>query len=173
MQSHPATKASASIHEEEATLNPASQNPPTHDAQALLAQAEEASTASVRATEPPLGFLLSLALTYAGIFSLHGIINSALWYWSLLLFLPLLVWYIYWSRKRPKSRPALKHSGKYMLGVFLMIGGMQFGNFWIPQTWLLIALKFMALFAVLITALWVMRRETITSRIKDGNEQAS
>jgi hypothetical protein len=84
-----------------------------------------------------------------------------------------LVWYIFWSRKRAKSRPALKHSGKYMLGVFVMLAGMQFGNFWIPQTWLLVALKFVALFAVLTTAFWVMRRETITSRIKDGNEQAS
>lgn len=153
-------------------MNPASQHPSTHNTEALLAQVEEASAASVSATEPPPGFLLGLALIYAGIFSLYGVIDSALWYWSLLLFLPVLGWYIYWSRKRPKSRPALKHSGKYMLGVFLMIGGMQFSNFWIPQTWLLIALKFIALLTVLLTAFWVMRRETITSRIKDGNEQA-
>ncbi|PRB69407.1 hypothetical protein [Arthrobacter sp. MYb213] len=154
-------------------MNPAAQNQPAHDAKALLAQAEEASTASVSATEPPRGLLLSLALICAAIFSLHGVINSALWYWSLLLFLAPLVWYIYWSRKRAKSRPALNHSGKYMLGVCLMMAGMQFSNFWIPQTWLFVALKFMTVFAVLSTALWVMRRETITSRIKDGNEQAS
>lgn len=154
-------------------MNPSSQTAPDHDAKALLAQAEAASTASVRTTEPPFGFLLSLALLWAGIFSLYGVINSALWYWSLLLFLPMLVWYIFWSRKRAKSRPALKHSGKYMLGAFAMLAGMQFGNFWVPQTWLFVALKFMLLLAVLTTAFWVMRRETITSRIKDGNEQAS
>lgn len=154
-------------------MNPASPNRPAHDAAVLLAQAEQASAASVNTTEPPQSLIMSLAVVYAGIFALRGVIDSALWYWSILLFIPLAVWYLFWSRKRAKPRPALKHSGKYMLGVFLLMAGTQFSNFWVPQSWPVTTLKFVALFTVIVAAFWVMRRETITSRIKDGNEQAS
>lgn len=97
--------------------HPSAENPSPREAAELLAQAELASTDSVNATEAPKLFLFSLVFVVAAIFSLYGVISTALWFWSFILFLPLIGWYALWARKRPKSRPASRHSGKYMLGV--------------------------------------------------------
>ncbi|MNW26351.1 hypothetical protein D3C74_31170 [compost metagenome] len=116
--------------------------------------------------------MIVLGIVSAAIFSLYGVIDIALWYWSPVLFVPLIAWYAYWSRQRPKSRPALRHSGKYIAVMLFMMLTLQLCTFWIPQTWLFAIPKFLALAAVFTGSLWIMRRETIKSRIKDGNEQA-
>ncbi|WP_417364419.1 hypothetical protein [Glutamicibacter arilaitensis] len=149
-----------------------SQDPSPEEAAALLSRAEQSSADSVKTTEAPTAFLLTLAFLCASIFALHGVIDDVFWYWSWAVFLPMIAGYFFWTRKRPKPRPALQHSGKYMVGIFLMIVGLQFSNFWIPQRWWFAILKFVLLFAVLTIAFWIMRRESIKSRIKDGNEQA-
>ncbi len=149
-----------------------SQNPPPDEAAALLSQAERSSADSVYATEAPKAFMIVLAILSAAIFSLYGVIDTALWYWSPVLFAPLIAWYVLWARQRPKRRPALRHSGNYIAVMLLMMLALQFSNFWIPQTWLSAILKFLALVAVFTGALRIMRRETIKSRVKDGNEQA-
>lgn len=149
------------------------QNQHEPDAASLLAQAEQAAAGSALGSEAPARFIFLMAFLFAAILSTYGLIETALWYWSFLLFLPLFLWYFLASRKRPKPRAALKHSGKYMWAVFLLIGGTQFSNFWLPQTWVLALAKFALLFVVLICAFWLMRRESIKSRIKDGNEHAA
>ncbi|MGH3652316.1 hypothetical protein [Glutamicibacter sp.] len=149
-----------------------SQIPSEREAASLLAAAKEAASGTVSATEAPQAFMIVLAILSAAIFSLYGVIDTALWYWSPALFAPLIAWYVLWARQRPKRRPALRHSGKYIAVMLLMMLALQFSNFWIPQTWLIAILKFLALVAVFTGALWIMRRETIKSRVKDGNEQA-
>ncbi|MFJ2146410.1 hypothetical protein ACIOJF_14060 [Glutamicibacter sp. NPDC087831] len=149
-----------------------SQNPLPDEAAELLSQAERSSADSVHSTAAPRAFMIVLGIVSAAIISLYGVIDTALWHWSPVLFAPLIAWYALWARQRPKRRPALKHSGKYIAVMLLMMLALQFSNFWMPQTWLFAILKFLALVAVFTGALWIMRRETIKSRIKDGNEQA-
>lgn len=149
-----------------------SQIPSEREAASQLATAEEAASGTVSATEAPGAFMIALGIVTSAIFSLYGVIDIALWYWSPVLFVPLIAWYAYWSRQRPKSRPALRHSGKYIAVMLFMMLALQLCTFWIPQTWLFAIPKFLALAAVFTGSLWIMRRETIKSRIKDGNEQA-
>ncbi|MCW4465821.1 hypothetical protein OK351_09925 [Glutamicibacter sp. MNS18] len=146
--------------------------PSVPEAAALLASARRAATQSAERTEAPRYLLTWVALVSAAIFSLHGIIDLTVWYWSLSAYVALGIWYWLSARKRPKARTVLRHSRRYILFMLLLMFVMQFGNFWVPETPWLVAAKFLVLLAVFWIAMWAMRSETIKTRLEDGHERS-
>lgn len=143
------------------------------EAAAMLAAAHNTATASAEQSEPPRYFVVLASMVCAVNFSMFGVVDQVLWYWLLLLFVPLGFWFFVERRKRPKSRIPLRHSGKYMLAVLGLMLAAQISQFWIPEGPALVAAKFAALLAVFWVTLSIMRRESITNRIHDGQERSA
>lgn len=143
------------------------------EAEAMLSAANDAATASAEQSEAPRFFVLLASSVSAAIFSLWGVIDPGIWYWSLLLYVPLGIWLGLELPKRPKSRIPLRHSGKYMLAALCLILAMQLSSFWVPGDPALVAAKFAALLAIFWIVFSAMRKESITNRIIDGHERSA
>lgn len=142
------------------------------EAKKLLILAQESSTASAQRAEMPRGYATAFALVSALWSSAYGQVATHWWYWGLLGILGLAACLLLWERRRPKPRTPKAHTGRYLVYAVLMLLGMQFSTFWIPNSAPALLVKFGALFTLFLSCFWGMRREEIKARVKDGNEQA-
>ena len=136
-----------------------------------LAEIEDASEAMVGATEAPRKIMYAMLAFVATICALANYVSWPVFCALLLLIIPLGFWYVLLMRKRPKARPILKHSGRYMGYVLLFMLTLQVASFWEPGSWGEVGLKWLALFGVLCLCMTGMRTATIKNRLKDANER--
>ncbi|MGO2053703.1 MAG: hypothetical protein ACTH2H_13080 [Glutamicibacter sp.] len=136
-----------------------------------LAEIEDASEAMVGATEAPRKIMYAVLAFVATVCTLANYVSWPAFFALFLLIIPLGFWYFLLMRKRPRARPVLRHSGRYMGYVLLFMLTLQVANFWEPGSWGEAGLKWLALFGVLCLCMTGMRTATIKNRLKDANER--
>lgn len=145
------------------------EQPEKHDYQHALADIEQASSAMVRSTDAPPGFLTIFSGFVATIFTLIGIVSWPAVLAVAALSVPLVLWYLLYMRRRAKPRSILKPSRAY-LGFFLvLILLMQFIRFWEVSSWGEAVVQWLVIFVTFWVCATGMRVAWKKDRIREAH----
>lgn len=154
-------------------MNKYTESSQSSNAEEMLHLAESTTKKSASHAESPKGFTLVFSAYLASFFGIRGVIPDAIWYWLILLAVPLLVWYWNWYKSPARLGPEDKHSKGYILAMLVMVICMQSATMWVPNNAWLVAIKIMGLFIIIFGAQMIMRSETVKQRVRKALHYAN
>lgn len=143
-----------------------------HNTDDMLRLAERTTQESASALPAPRSFLVVFVLLAAATGSLYGMIPTALWAVGLLLYVPIIIWYVFWSRRRTaKPRTVLTMNSKFEMRTLGLLAASQLAIMYTPESWAVAGIKFVVVALVFAGLLYYLIKQEAYSRSKESHEQ--
>lgn len=141
------------------------------NAQQALAEAEDASTAMLKAAEVPRSFMFCCIALISTVLTLINVVPWLVILCLAALSIPLGWWYFLESRKRPKPRYLMTPSAAQAGYMILAIIAMQGSQYWVPDSWVVVVAKGVVIFGIWWFCLSRLRGVVLKDRLKEAYER--